>query len=176
MTAAELLKLPRNGKRYELIRGELRTMAPAGGEHGVLGMNLAGPLFQHVRANQLGVVLLAETGFQITTDPDTVRAPDIAFVRREHIPATGIPKAYWPGAPDLAVEVVSPDDTVYEVDDKVLDWQQAGAALVWVVNPRRRTVTVYRSLTDVSVLTENDELDGGTVVPGFRLRVGEIFV
>jgi Uma2 family endonuclease len=176
MTAAELARLPSNGLRHELVRGELRTMAPAGGEHGAIGLNLAGPLHAHVKANQLGVVLAAETGFQITSDPDTVRAPDIAFVGRDRIPATGIPKSYWPGAPDLAVEVVSPSDTVYEVDDKVLDWLEAGTRLIWVVNPKQRTVTVYRSLTDVTILREADHLDGEGVVPGFRIPVREIFV
>jgi Uma2 family endonuclease len=176
MTAAELEQLPGNGMRHELVRGELRTMPPAGGEHGAVVVNLTGPLSLHVRRNQLGVVLGAETGFLIATNPDTVRAPDIGFVRRERIPASGIPRSFWPGPPDLAVEIVSPGDTVYEVDDKVLDWLEAGTSVVWVVNPRRRTVIVHRSLTDIQFLTEKDELDGDPVVAGFRCRVREIFV
>jgi Uma2 family endonuclease len=167
--------MPQDGFRYELVRGELRRMAPAGGEHGVVTFNAALPLGQHVKANNLGIVFGAETGFKIATDPDTVRAPDIAFVRRERIPKEGIPKGYWPGPPDLAVEVISPNDTYEEVEEKVAEWLMAGTAMVWALNPRRRTVTVYRSLTDITVLTEADELTGGDVVPGFRCRIAEIF-
>jgi Uma2 family endonuclease len=141
-----------------------------------LVVNLTLPLAQHVRTQQLGIVLGAETGFLIGRDPDTVRAPDIAFVRRDRIPPTGVPRTYWPGQPDLAVEVVSPNDTVFEVDEKVQEWVRAGVALVWVVNPRQRTVMVYRSLTDVAILTENDTLSGETIVPGFQCPVRDILI
>ncbi len=112
LTADDLWNLSRNGVRHELVQGELRTMPPSGGEHGVTVVNLTLPLGGHVKAGQLGLVFGAETGFLLARNPDTVRAPDIAFVRRERIPATGIPRAYWPGAPYLAVEIVSPGDTV----------------------------------------------------------------
>jgi Uma2 family endonuclease len=150
-------------------------MPPAGAEHGATGMNLAGRLAYHVLTNQLGVTFLAETGFILQRDPDTVRAPDCSFIRKDQIPSEGLPKGYWPGAPTLAVEVTSPDDTGYEVEDKVQEWLDAGTERVWVVNPKRRTVTVHRSITDLTVLTENDTLDGETTVPGFRCRVGDIF-
>jgi Uma2 family endonuclease len=150
-------------------------MAPAGGEHGAVTVNLTSPLDVHVKANNLGIVFGAETGFKIETDPDTVLAPDIAFVRRERIPESGIPKGYWPGPPDLVVEVISPGATYEEVNEEVARWLAAGAAMVWVLNPRRRTVTVHRSLTDITVLTEADELTGGDLIPGFRCRVAEIF-
>ncbi|HJT78843.1 MAG TPA: Uma2 family endonuclease [Gemmataceae bacterium] len=176
MSAEDLARWPQDGMRHELVRGELRTRPPAGSEHGAVGMNLAFLLTQHVRAQQLGVVFGAETGFLIARDPDTVRAPDIAFVSQDHIPATGIPRAFWPGAPDLALEVVSPGDTVFEVDEKVQEWLDAGTRLVWVVNPRRRTVTVYRSATEVRILTEQDTLEGGETVRGFRCLVRDIFV
>lgn len=176
LTADDMLRLPKDGKRYELVKGELRTMPPAGFEHGVVEMNLSTPLDQHVRANGLGIVVGAETGFLITQNPDTVRGPDIGFVRRERIEAIGIPRNYWPGAPDLAVEVVSPGDTVYQVDEKVEEWLEAGARMVWVVNPRRRNVTVYRPGTNPIVLTINDALDGQDVVPGFSFSVAQIFV
>lgn len=176
MTADELLKLPRGKCRYELIKGELITMAPAGQEHGAVIVNLTVPLAQHVKANRLGIVFGAETGFKLATDPDTVRAPDIAFISRKRIEQTGIVKGFGHGAPDLAVEVLSPGDTVSEVDEKIEEWLAAGAKAVWIVNPKRRNVTVYRSLTDVRIFTENEELDGQDVVPGFRCRVAEIFV
>jgi Uma2 family endonuclease len=137
---------------------------------------LSGLLALHIKADNLGQGFGAETGFKIASDPDTVRAADIAFVRRERIPEAGIPKNFWPLAPDLVVEVVSPGDTYSEVQEKVEDWLGAGVSAVWVVDPRRRAVLVYRSLTDVTRLAEGDELDGGEVVPGFRCRVSEIFV
>ena len=176
MTADELLRLPRGRFRYELVKGELRTMSPGGSEHGAIIMNLSLPLAQHVKANRLGVAFGAETGFKIASNPDTVIAPDIAFIGRTRIPATGLPKAYWPGAPDLAVEVMSPGDTIKEVEEKTAKWFAAGGRAVWVINPKKRSVTLYRSMTDMTVLSEHDDIDGQSVVPGFRCRVAEIFV
>ena len=176
MTADELLKLPRGKFRYELIKGELLTTSPAGQEHGAVIMNLAAPLDQHVKTNKLGVVFGAETGFKLASNPDTVRAPDIAFIRRERIERTGIAKGYGAGAPDLAVEVLSPGDTAEEVSAKTAEWLNAGASELWIVSPKLRMVTAYRSLEDVSVFREGDELHGREVVPGFRMRVSEIFV
>jgi Uma2 family endonuclease len=176
MTADELLMLPRGRFRYRLIKGELITMSPAGSEHGALVVNMTVLLAQYVKANSLGIVFGAETGFKVAENPDTVLAPDVAFISREHVPASGIPKKYWPGAPDLAVEVLSPGDTVREVERKVGQWLAAGARLVWTVDPKRRTVTVHQALKEAATLSENDELDGNDVVPGFRCRVSEIFV
>ncbi|HWW77017.1 MAG TPA: Uma2 family endonuclease [Pyrinomonadaceae bacterium] len=175
-TASELFEMPDDGFRYELVKGELRRMSPSGSEHGAIVINITLLLAQDVRAKKLGVCFGAETGFKIASDPDTVRAPDVGFVRRERIPETGIPKKFWSGAPDLAVEVLSPGDTRREVDEKVEDWLEAGARAVWVINPKRRSVSVYRSTTDVTRLSDGDELDGGEVVPGFRCKVSEIFV
>jgi len=175
MTADELLAMPDDGYRYELVEGELRRMSPAGDEHGQVGMELAIPLGSHVKKNKLGKLYLAETGFLIRTNPDTVRAPDIAFVRMERIKQTPGIKGYRVGAPDLAVEVVSPGDTVNEVEDKIAEWLEGGARMVWVVSPKLHTVTVYRSLTDIVTLTAKDKLDGGEVVPGFQMNVTEIF-
>jgi Uma2 family endonuclease len=176
MTADELLKLPRGRFRYELVKGELITMSPAGSEHGAVIMNLAVPLGQYIKANNLGIIFGAETGFKIAENPDTVLAPDVAFVSREHIPESGIPKKYWPGAPDLAVEVLSPGDTAREVEKKVGQWLAAGARLVWTVDPARENVTAHRTSRDASTFSEKDELDGEDVVPGFSCRISEIFV
>ena len=104
-TAEELLRMPDDGLRYELVRGELRRMTPAGNKHGYFTMNLSGPLHQHVKENGLGRVYTAETGFKLASNPDTVRAPDAAFVSQAHLDETGEVEGYWPGAPDLAVEV-----------------------------------------------------------------------
>lgn len=176
VTADELLKLPRGRFRYELVKGELITMSPSGSEHGAVVVNMTVLLAQHVKANNLGIVFGAETGFKIAENPDTVLAPDAAFISREHIPESGIPKKYWPGAPDLAVEVLSPGDTAREVEVKVGRWLSAGARLVWTVNPKRRSVIVHRAPKDSFTLSENDELDGEDIVPGFRCRVSDIFV
>jgi Uma2 family endonuclease len=174
-TADELFEMPKDGFCYELIEGKLRRMSPAGDEHGRVGMELAIALGSHVKQNKLGKLYLAETGFLIHTNPDTVRAPDIAFVRMERFQQTPRVKSYRMGAPDLAIEVTSPSDAVSEVEEKVTEWLEAGALMVWVVSPKLKTVTVYRSLTDINILTEKDTLDGGKVVPGFQLTVAEIF-
>lgn len=176
VTADELCTLPDDGFRHELVRGEVRRMPPAGSEHGAVVMNLGSPLHWFVRSHDLGVVFGAETGFKIASDPDTVRAPDLAFVRRERIPEDGVPRGFWPGAPDLAVEVISPGGTYTEVEEKVHDWLNAGMRMVLVLNPRTRTVTIYTSSTTVVRLTESDTLTGGEVLPGFTCQVSGLFV
>ncbi len=175
MTAEELLALPRGQFRYELIDGELKKMSPTGHVHGRVTMRLALPLAQYVRERELGEVYAAETGFKLRSDPDTVRAPDVAFIRQARVVEVGNVKGYWPGAPDLAVEVLSPDDRVGEVEEKVSEWLAAGAIQVWTVSPRLRTITVYRSLSEIETLTDKDTLEGGEVVPGFQVRIAEIF-
>ena len=175
MTAEELLSLPRGQFRYELINGELKKMSPAGHNHGRIAIRLTAPLAQFAREKGLGEVYAAETGFKLRSNPDTVRAPDVAFIRQHRVKEVGETKGYWPGAPDLAVEVLSPDDTVSEIEEKVAEWLDAGAQMVWVVSPKLHAVTVYRSLTDIKTLTEKDTLDGGDVVPGFQISVAEIF-
>ncbi len=126
VTSDDLLRMPNDGHRYELLGGELRKMAPAGQKHGRIIINIATPLDQTVRANRLGVVYAAETGFQLTRNPDTVRAPDVAFVSSERLAKLGEVEGYWPGAPDLAVEVISSSDSYADVEDKVFDWLTAG--------------------------------------------------
>lgn len=175
MTADELLHMPDDNYRYELIEGELVRMAPAGFEHGTIVVNFTLALGGHVKANKLGVLVGAETGFKVTSDPDTVRAPDLAFVSRDRILVSGKPKSFWPGAPDLAVEVISPGDTYTEVEDKVHQWLDAGTRMVIVANPRNRSLKVHRSRTEVTLLMEDAEIDGGDVVPGFKIRVSELF-
>jgi Uma2 family endonuclease len=175
LTADDLLRMPADDMRHELVRGELVTMPPAGFEHGVVGGGLYGPLYQHVSAKKQGVVCLAETGFIIERDPDTVRAADIAFVSNEKLQRVGLTKKFFPEAPNMATEVLSPSDTVDEVDEKVQQWLGAGTDLVWVINPRQKTVTVYQPKEKPVILTADDYLDGGAVIPGFRILVGEIF-
>lgn len=175
VTAEQLFEMPDDGKRYELIAGALRMMSPSGWNHGRIAGRLHTLLGHHVLENGLGEVFTAETGFLITREPDTVRAPDIAFIARENLPQEAPSEAFWPGAPDLAVEVLSPNDRTGEVDAKIHDWLSAGARLVWVVDPQLRTVTSYRSTTDVTTHSAADQLDGDDVVRGFHCAVAEIF-
>ena len=174
-TAEELFRMPDDGFRYELVKGELKIMTPAGSKHGMIVINLTLPIAAYVKANQLGIVLGAETGFRLATDPDTVRAPDIAFVAKDRIPPTGVPETFWTGPPDLAVEVLSPGDTLYDVEEKVVDWLSAGTRMVWLVNPKQHTIHVYRPQVATVTLNEKDQLEGQDVLPGFRCLVAEIF-
>lgn len=175
MTADELIRMKDDGWRYELVEGELRKMSPPGSQHGAIAYDLGLQLGLFVIQKNLGRVFAAETGFLVSRHPDTVRAPDVAFVSKSQLERCGIPETYYPEAPALVVEVVSPDDTAEEVDSKMRCWLNAGTQLAWVVYPRGRTITVYRSLNDIRVLTEADSLSGEKVVPGFEIPVAHIF-
>ncbi len=175
MTADELFMMPRRAHRYDLIKGELREMSPAGSEHGALAARLTGALMQHVEEHDLGEVFGAETGFKLASNPDTVLGPDVAFVSNERIPPTGIPVAYWPGAPDLAVEVVSPGNSRREIEEKIAEYLAAGVKIVWVISPKRRTVTVHQANAEPVSLNESDTLDGQDVIRGFKYSVARIF-
>ena len=175
MTAEELLEMPDDGFRYELVRGELVKMPPAGHMSSFREMLIGSHLTVYVRENRLGRAYGASGGFRLESDPDTVLAPDAAFVRQERVEAVGDGDGFFPGAPDLAVEVISPSDRYTEVDEKVAEWLAAGTSMVVVVNPRNRTVRVHRPTTDSVLLTEEDTLDGGDVVPGWEMPVADIF-
>jgi Uma2 family endonuclease len=176
ITAEDLLRMPDDGFRYELVKGELKQMAPTGRRHGYLAMRIGSPLEQDVRTHQLGEVYAAETGFRLASNPDTVRAPDVAFISQQRLEEVGEVEGYWPGAPGLAIEVVSPNDTYAEVQGKVLSWLDAGTRMVIVLNPRQQTVAVYRSRTDIAILTKSDTIDGKDVVPGWTLAIEDLFV
>ncbi len=173
-TAEELFNMPDDGYRYELVRGELRKMAPAGSEHGDISADIHGSLHPYVRANNMGRTRIAEPGFVLERDPDSVRAPDVAFVRQERLEAIGRTTFYWPEAPDLAIEVISPNDRYTEVNEKVADWLAAGTRMVVVVNPRNRTVNVHTT-DGTTTLAMGDTLDGGDVVPGWQMPLADMF-
>ena len=171
MTAEELENLDDDSHRHELIKGELLTMPPANYQHMRVCANLTMLLLQHVKANQLGVIG-TEGGYKLESNPDTVLGPDVSFVRKDR---TDVPlDAYYPGPPDLAVEVLSPSDRRGKVEHKLSLWLQSGTRSVWLVNPRRRTVEVIRSTGERRLLHETDELVDDTV-PGLRVKVSEIF-
>ncbi len=174
ITTADQLFQASDLGRCELLRGELRMMSPAGSEHGMIAAELAAILLDFVKPRGLGVVLGAETGFRIAENPDTVRAPDVAFIRRQRIGAE-LPDGFFPGAPDLAVEVLSPNDRAGEVLRKVQDWLAAGSAVVWVVDPKTQTATVYGADRRAVMLTSSETISGGDLLPGFSASVAAIF-
>ena len=175
MTADELFLMKDDGFRYDLVKGDLRKMSPAGSEHGAIIVRLTVALGQYVEENELGEVFAAETGFKLASNPDTVLGPDLAFVSNEKIPPTGIPVKFWPGAPDLAAEVISPGNTRREIEEKIEEYLASGVSLVWIINPKHRTVGVHRANSELVVLTESDILDGENVVPGFQYGIARLF-
>lgn len=174
MSAEELLRLNMPEARRELVRGELIVREPAGFRHGDVAARLLIAVGTFVESRSLGRVLTAETGFRLRTNPDTVRAPDVAFVRRDRLPEPP-PRGYAAIAPDLVIEVLSPDDRPGEVLSKVGDWLEAGTTLVWVVDPDGRTARVYRADGGQDLLTDRDRLDGEVVLPEFQYELRRAF-
>jgi len=173
MTAEELLHLNLPNRRTELVRGVLVVREPAGYQHGEVAARLLVAIANHVDAHNLGRVFAAETGFTLARKPDTVRAPDVAFIRTARLPDPA-PRGFAELAPDLAVEVLSPDDRPGEVLAKIADWLTAGARLVWIVDPVRATARVYRADGTESILAERDILHGEDVLPGFELALSAV--
>jgi Uma2 family endonuclease len=174
MTADEFLQMPDDNLHHELVRGEVLTMSLPGGEHGEVAGEIFRLIANHVRPTKLGKTYAAETGFLIERDPDTVRGADVGFVRAERLGQITNPKKHLPFAPDLAVEVLSPNDRADAVEEKVLEWLTAGSRAVWVADPTTRTVTVHRPGAEPITLTEDQEIDDD-VLPGFVCRVGLFF-
>jgi Uma2 family endonuclease len=174
LTSEDLRKLVADGSRYELSRGELVPMTPVHFQHGRIVIRFGGLLDQFVQRQQLGAVG-TEIGFRLARNPDTLRAPDIAFVSQSRVPQGAAAFKFAELAPDLAVEVLSPDDSASEVLKKIEEYLAAGVRLVWIADPATQTVSVYRSLKDVQVLTSEQDLDGGDVLPGFRVRIRDLF-
>ena len=175
VTADDLLRMPDDGRRYELVDGELIGMAPAGGRHGHVAMQIGWRLAEYVERNGLGTAFAAETGFLLTRSPDTVRAPDAAFIAAERISPGGIAASFVDIVPDLVVEVASPGDSTPELLSKTEEWLRYGVRMVWVANPNTRTIAVYQSPVDVRILNVGDEIEGEPVLPGFRCPVDDIF-
>jgi Uma2 family endonuclease len=173
MTAEELLNAPDMG-RCELLRGELRMMSPSGSLHGRITAYVAGLLWDYVKEHPTGEVFGAETGFIMACNPDTVRAPDVAFVTNARLPDP-LPPGFFPGPPDLAVEVLSPGDRASEVTAKTRDWLAAGCQEVWNVDPQTQTITVHRADGIISLLNSSDMLESAVLLPGFQLVIKELF-
>lgn len=175
LTIEEFERLPEDGSRSELVRGRVVREPPAGMDHGRLASHLVFLLTDFVRRTGVGQVFTADTGFVLFQDPPTVRAPDVAFVARDRLPPPAESAGFGRLAPDLAIEIVSPSNTTAGILEKVEDYLKAGAGLVWVVEPRRRSITEYRCRNEIRLLGEDDELRGYDVLPGFSLRVSEVF-
>lgn len=173
ITAEELLELPDDGNFYELVNGELRVMSPAGYDHGKVVLRVSLRIGQHALANDLGDVLSEDTGFTLRRKPDTVRAPDVSFVRKDRSPPQQ--SGFAELAPDLAVEVVSPGDRKAAIKEKVQDYLQAGVRLIWVLRPQTQTVDEYRPGMAVKKLNRGEMINGYDVLPGFRCRIAEFF-
>ncbi|HYV99436.1 MAG TPA: Uma2 family endonuclease [Gemmatimonadaceae bacterium] len=174
ITADELFYLNLPNKRTELVRGALVVREPAGGEHGSVAARVLTAMSVYVDANALGIVLAAETGFRLFTRPDTVRAPDVAFIRTDRVPRP-LPVAYFTLAPDLAVEVTSPGDTRREIREKVDDWIAAGTVLVWQIDPHSRSARVYGADGSEEAIAAGGTLTGQGVVPGLELELAHLF-
>src|SRR5262245_28291487 len=174
VTAEEFARIPDDDYHYELVMGRVVRVSPPGGRHGALITRIAALLHQHVESQRVGAVLVT-AGFKIAADPDTVREPDIAFVRAERIPSSGIPDGYWPGPPDLAIEIRSPGDRLTSIRAKVADYLARGVRLVWVVDPAAKAVAVHRAHSPATILSVDDEIDGAEVIRGFSCRVARFF-
>lgn len=177
LTAHDLWRLGEGDGRRELVDGEVVEMAPVGAVRGAITLRISRRLAEHVERVGAGTVLVGDVGFvlNLPTDPERVRAPDVAFVSEHRLPGGRLPEGFLTGPPDLAVEVLSPSDNPIDLQQKVRDYLEAGARLVWVIAPQAETVTVYRPDGSARLLRAPDSLDGEAVLPGFSIRLAELF-
>ena len=180
LTAADLWQLQAgrqaaasSDQRFELVDGELIEMTPASGLHGIIAGALGAELGNFVHRHDLGYAFCPGTGFLLARDPDVVRAPDAAFVAWAHVPDP-LPAGFWPLAPDLAVEVVSPGDSAADVQRRVGDFLKAGTRLVWVIYPDTLSTTVFHPGGEARVLDRDAALDGEDVLPGLRIPLADL--
>ncbi len=175
MTADAFLAMPDlSDKRVELVEGEIVEMPGTGHTHARVVVAIFRLLDAFVLRHNLGEVFVDGLGYLTRREPDTVRVPDVSFIAADRIPDEGF-RSYIPFAPDLAVEIVSPDDRAQNVHDKAREYLATGAQLVWVVWPKNREVTVCARGEAIRELGADDELDGGTVLPGFRVKIADLF-
>ena len=175
LTADDMMRLSDKGVRGELIRGVLHEEMPIGRPHTKIVAKLVYILLSFTMPRQIGTVFAADLGVWLERNPDTVRAPDVAFISVERLPLDDDDPGYSEIAPDLAMEVASPRDSRPHIRRKALMWLENGVRLVWMVHPRSRTVDVYRKDSPVITLTEDEDIDGGDILPGFSCRVSDIF-
>ena len=174
VTAEELERFPDDDYRYELVEGRLVRMSPAGLPHGRMVVQVGADLISHVRSQGLPLFVVTEVGFKLAMNPDTVRGPDIAVIRQSRVPSPS-PRGFLNGPPDLAIEVLSPDDRPGDVQVKVAEYLTRGAPLVVVIDPDEMTASVSRPSSAPVLLRDDAVLDLDEVVPGFRCQVRELF-
>lgn len=175
VSVAEFAADPAAAGPSELVRGDIRVMTPASGAHGAVAGAIFAALNAFVEARNLGVCFPDNTGFALPGLDDTVRSPDVAFVRADRLPAEGIGGGYLSVAPDLVVEVLSPTETASDLEDKLRDYRQAGTSLVWVVDPAKRFACVRSAGAAERWVDESGELDGDAVLPGFSVPIWRLF-
>ena len=176
LTAQDLWCLGEGDVRRELVDGEVIEMAPVGGKHGQIVSRVDRLLRAHVERHGGGEVVVGDVGFVLAlpTDPERVRAPDVAFISTQRLPEGKLPDTFVPGAPDLAVEVLSPSDNPVDAQQKVRDYLDAGSRLVWVFAPKAKTVTVYRADGSARLLREREMLEGEDVLPGLAISLADV--
>jgi Uma2 family endonuclease len=176
-TAEDLWRLPRVDGRRELVNGAIVEMSPVGGLHARVTARVAHHLTRHAEGQGGGHVLAGDPGFvlALARDQERVRAPDVAFVSAARLPGGRLPLTFVTGAPDLAVEVLSPSDTALDVEQRVRDWLDGGARLVWVLAPASRTATIYRHDRSARLLREPEALEAEDVLPGLSLPLAALF-
>lgn len=175
ITAEQLARMPNLGP-CELVDGRIVPLSPAGSRHNTIVGRINRLLSRHVDKHDLGLVTSGEGGYLVRRDPDRVRAPDLAFVSHETIAhAEAEDSTYYPHAPDLAIEVLSPDDAWQDVEERMRDYLGAGGKAVWVVNPAAESVHVYGRSARGKILGRGDTIDGGDALPGFKAKVAEFF-
>lgn len=177
VTAEELWEMPEPpDKRLELVDGEVVEVSPATMRHGVIVATITRLMDEYVRLHHSGIVAAGDVGYVLRRDPDMVRAPDVSFVVWENVPESSLPeRGFWEGPPTLAVEVVSPDDRATEIHAKIHDYLMAGTPQVWVLWPPQRSVTVHEPDGSARELGPDVHLDGGDILPGFDVRVADLF-
>lgn len=174
-TADDLLALADDKRyRYELVQGELRRMSPTSPRHGRYEVRLIVAISKYLEANPIGEVFPGDAGFQLQADPLTIRAPDVAFVAQQQIPS-GLTAGFWPLAPDLVVEIISPSESASEIAEKVSDYLRAGVQLLWLVYPDQKEVQEYRPQQPFHIYDHNGQLDGHEVLPGFQYALSNLF-
>ncbi len=173
-TGEELDRLP-EGWRYEIDEGELVIMPPAGFEHGKVGTTVTGLIWQFVRSHGLGQVLTCDTGFRLRRDPETLRAPDVAFISNERIALIADPKKFSEVPPDLAVEVLSPSNSQVDMGRKVEQYLAAGVRSVWILDPGNQTLTYYRPDEKPITLNDPEAMVEDPCLPGFRCLLAELW-
>lgn len=174
-TAEDLERLSAQGFPYELIRGELRERMLAGGLHGSATSRLSYYAGSVIMGGDLGTTFAAGTGFLVGRTPDTVLAPDFAFVAKDRLPDP-LPESYVPVVPDIVLETRSPSSSKKYASTKVRLWLKFGVRVVWKMNPRMRLLTIYRADQTPCSLGENDTLDGGDVLPGLSVPIARLFL